>query len=33
VPFGLQEIGTTISFIGMWVFCYVNFMEPLPAHE
>jgi len=31
LPFGLQEIGTTIGFLGLWVFCYFSFMEAFPV--
>ncbi|MCA0376505.1 MAG: hypothetical protein LCH84_12700 [Gemmatimonadetes bacterium] len=31
LPFGLQEIGTTIGFIGLWAFCYFQFMDAFPV--
>jgi hypothetical protein len=31
LPFGLQEIGTTIGFLGLWAFCYFSFMDAFPV--
>ncbi|MBL0940161.1 MAG: hypothetical protein IBJ03_14800 [Gemmatimonadaceae bacterium] len=31
LPFGLQEIGTTIGFLGLWVFSYFQFMDAFPV--
>lgn len=31
LPFGLQEIGTTIGFIGLWAFSYFSFMDAFPV--
>lgn len=31
LPFGLQEIGVTIGFIGLWLYSYFAFMDAFPA--
>jgi len=31
LPFGLQEIGTTIGFLGLWAFSYFSFMDAFPV--
>jgi hypothetical protein len=31
LPFGLQEIGTTIGMLGLWGFCYLSFMDAFPV--
>ncbi|MBL0890847.1 MAG: hypothetical protein IBJ19_09555 [Gemmatimonadaceae bacterium] len=31
LPYGLQEIGTTIGFIGLWFFTYFKFMDAFPV--
>ncbi len=31
LPFGLQEIGTTIGLLGLWGFSYLSFMDAFPV--
>jgi len=31
LPFGLQEIGTTVGLLGLWGFCYLSFMDAFPV--
>lgn len=31
LPFGLQEIGTTVGFLGLWAFSYFSFMDAFPV--
>jgi hypothetical protein len=30
LPFGLYEIGVTLGFLGLWVVCYLAFMNAFP---